>query len=110
MIRIVKSLARRVLGKELSLLNSALLQAEQEACTYRLKLSNRDATITNLQEQLASLSKAPLIEYKITREVFRKQILEQLDQPMMNNTVTPQHTGFLLGIQRTLRVVERMVV
>lgn len=115
MIRLAKALARRILGKELALLESALREAEQEAarspsivqsCLYGQALQ----TIKELEEQLDSLSKAPLIEYKITREVYKKHIVDKLEQPMVNSTVTPHQAAYLLGIQRALKVVEEMVV
>ncbi len=96
MIRFAKWLARRILGKELTLLRNTL---EEQAFE-----------VSRLTDQVDSLSKAPLIEYKITREVYKKHIVDKLDNPVVNSTVSPHQAGYLLGIQRALRVVEELVV
>lgn len=107
MIRFAKWLARRILGKELTLLRNTL--SHQELRLHQL--TDQLTRQKQIQEEtLNSLSKAPLIEYKITREVYKKHIVDKLDNPVVNSTVSPHQAGYLLGIQRALRVVEELVV
>lgn len=125
MIRLAKALARRILGKELRLLESTIKQAESEvivlsselAAAKRYNVIKKDQEVEELyirirqqQKEIDSLSKAPTIEYRITREFYEKEVVSKLETPLINSSVTPQQAHYLLGIQRALRVFEKIVV
>lgn len=84
-----KSLARRILSKELAVLREAL----EEQTRQNVYLSN-----------------TPQVKYVLTRQVFTKQIKERIEQPYIVNNATAEYSAYLLGIQRALAVVEKELV
>jgi hypothetical protein len=81
----------------------------------RLLLGNEYVSTECLQAALSrvdELEKHPVEKtvYGIHRDTYNKLVVQKLENTLINNSTTPHQVGYLLGIQRALRVVEQEIV